>query len=212
MKKYDIHSKTVKKFRVTTKTDKKADFSPNLINGDFAVESENKLWTSDITYLWTNEGWMYLSVILDVFNREIIGWSVKDRLTADIVVNALNMALINREPSIRFLSKPIIFHSDRGSQYTSKALRKLFHPLRFTQSMSSTGNCYDNAITETFFSSLKKELVYLSRFETKEQAKQLVFEYIEIFYNRQRLHSALNYMSPVEYGMMMRREFNSKVA
>ncbi len=207
MKKYNIHSKTARKFKVTTKQGKAAEFSPNILNRVFQATRENEVWTSDITYVWTQEGWLYLAIVQDIFNREQIGWSIMEKMTADIVVNAIKMAVTNRNPG-----QQVIFHSDRGSQYTSNKVRSLLNQYKFKQSMSSNGNCYDNAITETFFSTIKKELIYLTKFETKEQAKKEIFEYIEIFYNRQRLHSSLNYLSPVEYRIKMRNEFNSTVA
>lgn len=208
MKKYGIRSKTARKFKLTTKQDKKAEFSPNLLNGCFTgISEDNQVWTSDITYIWTKQGWLYLAVVQDIFNREMIGWSVMESLSAEIVKNALKMAIKNRMPQ-----PGIIFHSDRGSQYTSSMVRHILHQYGFRQSMSSKGSCYDNAITETFFSTLKKELVYLTVFETKEQAKCEIFEFIEIFYNRKRLHSSLGYMSPVDYRMKFRNELNKKVA
>lgn len=196
MKKYGIFSKTKKKFKVTTKQNHKASFSANLLNGSFVADKKNQIWTSDITYIWTQEGWLYLAVVLDVYNREIIGWSVNQRCSKDLVLNAFTMAINNRRPD-----PGIIFHSDRGSQYTSARFRNTLAHYGFIQSMSGKGNCYDNAITESFFSTLKKELVYLTNFETKEQAATEIFEYIEIFYNRKRLHSALGYMSPAEFKM-----------
>jgi transposase InsO family protein len=207
MKKYNIHSKTRRKFKVTTKQSTGAMFSENLLNGIFQTKRENEVWTSDITYIWTKEGWLYLAVVQDIFNREEIGWAIMERPTAEIVQKAIAMAIINRKPE-----RDIIFHSDRGSQYTSNKVRCILDHYGFRQSMSGKGNCYDNAITETFFSTLKKELVYLTVFETKEQAKREIFEFIEIYYNRQRLHSSLGYLSPVEYGMKMREKFKSKVA
>lgn len=194
MKKYGIYSKTKKKFKITTKQNSSAKFSPNLLNGCFQAERKNQIWTSDITYIRTNEGWIYLAVVLDVYNREIVGWSLNQRLSADLVLNALTMAIKNRKPSVG-----IIFHSDRGSQYTAARFRNTLAHYGFKQSMSSKGNCYDNAITESFFSTLKKELVYLTKFETKKQAAGEIFEFIEIFYNRKRIHSALDYKSPVEF-------------
>lgn len=196
MKKYAIYSKTKKKFKITTKQNSKALFSTNMLNGRFEAEKKNQIWTSDITYIWTNEGWMYLAVVLDVYNREIIGWSLNQRCTADLILNAFSMAIRNRKPEAG-----TIFHSDRGSQYTSARFRNTLAYYGFIQSMSSKGNCYDNAITETFFSTLKKELVYLTNFETRQQAVAEVFEFIEIFYNRKRLHSALGYLSPLEFRM-----------
>lgn len=196
MRKYGIYSRTKKKFKITTKQNSKASFSDNLINGSFEVDKKNQIWTSDISYIWTQEGWLYLAVILDVYNREIIGWSMNQRCQADLVLKAFTMAVRNRKPEAG-----IIFHSDRGSQYTSARLRNTLAHYGFLQSMSGKGNCYDNAITESFFSTLKKELVYLTNFETKEQAITEVFQFIEIFYNRKRLHSALDYLSPVEFEM-----------
>lgn len=194
MKKYGIFSKTKKKFKVTTKQNYKASFSANLLNGSFETDRINQIWTSDITYIWTQEGWLYLAVVLDVYNREIIGWSVNQRCSKDLVLSAFTMAIRNRRPEAG-----VIFHSDRGSQYTSAGFRNTLAYYGFIQSMSGKGNCYDNAITESFFSTLKKELIYQTNFETKQQAATEIFEFIEIFYNRKRLHSALDYQSPLEF-------------
>jgi transposase InsO family protein len=142
-----------------------------------------------------------------MYNREEIGWSLMESPIADIVLNAINMAITNKRPG-----HGIIFHSDRGSQYMSGKVRNLLNHYGFNQSMSGNGNCYDNAITESFFSTLKKELVYSTTFRTREQARREIFEYIEIFYNRQRSHSALDYLSPVEYRIKMKEEFNSRAA
>jgi transposase InsO family protein len=207
MKKQGIYSLTSRKFKVTTKQGKGARFSENILDGKFQATRANEIWTSDITYIRTKEGWLYLAVVLDIYSRKIIGWSLQPRVTSDIVLKALMMAITNRKPD-----KEIIFHSDRGSQYTSEIVRSRLNLFGFRQSMSGKGNCYDNAITETFFSLLKRELVYLTEFETREQARREIFEYIEIFYNRQRIHSSLGYLSPVEFEMKNRSEFNSRVA
>jgi putative transposase len=207
MKKEDLYSRTREKFKVTTKQGKGARFSENLLDGKFQATRANEIWTSDITYIRTKEGWLYLAVVLDIYSRQIIGWAIQPRVTSDIVLNALMMAIKNRKPD-----KGIIFHSDRGSQYTSELVRSRLNLYGFRQSMSGKGNCYDNAITETFFSLLKKELVYLTVFETREQARREIFEYIEIFYNRHRIHSSLGYLSPVEFEMKNRDEFKSRVA
>ena len=207
MKKQGLYSLTSRKFKVTTKQGKGARFSENLLNGKFQATRANEIWTSDITYIRTKEGWLYLAVVLDIYSRKIIGWAIQPRVTSDIVLKALMMAVTNRKPD-----KDIIFHSDRGSQYTSAIVRSRLNLYGFRQSMSGKGNCYDNAITETFFSLLKRELVYLTEFETREQARREIFEYIEIFYNRQRIHSSLDYLSPVEFEMKNREEFNSRVA
>lgn len=203
MKKYGIFSRTKKKFKVTTKKKDKAVFSANLVNGRFEADKINQIWTSDITYIWTNEGWLYLAVVLDVCNREIIGWALLQKCSTDLVLKALMMAINNRKPGAG-----IIFHSDRGSQYTSARFRNALTCYGFIQSMSGKGNCYDNAITESFFSTFKKELIYLTNFETKEQASVEIFEFIEIFYNRKRLHSALGYQSPLEF--ILKENFENK--
>ena len=194
MKKYSIFSKTKKKFKVTTKQNNKASFSANLVNGRFEADRINQIWTSDITYICTNKGQLYLAVILDVYNREIVGWFLDLSASADLAINALTMAINNRKPEAG-----IIFHSNRGSQYTSSSFRNTLVHYGFIQSMSSKGNYCDNAITESFFSTLKKELIYLTNFRTREQATLEIFEFIEIFYNRKRLHSALGYESPIEF-------------
>ncbi len=196
MRKYGIHSITKRKFKVTTKQRGKGNYSENLLKGKFEASRANEIWTSDITYIRTTEGWLYLAVVMDIFTRKIVGWSLSERINAEIVRDALTMAIRNQKPP-----RGVIFHSDRGSQYKSKLVRDLLADCGFLQSMSSTGNCYDNAITESFFSTLKKELVYQRRFYTRDQARTEIFEYIEIYYNRQRQHSALEYLSPFEFEM-----------
>lgn len=198
MKKYNIRSVTKRKFRITTKHDGKGRYSENLIKGNFQTVRSNQLWSSDITYIRTSEGWLYLAVVLDVYRRKIVGWSLSSRINAEIVREAINMALRHERPPVG-----VIFHSDRGSQYTSNMVRKLLAENGFKQSMSSTANCYDNAITETFFATLKKELVYQKKFTTREEAKNEIFEYIEIYYNRKRQHSSLNYLSPLVFENMI---------
>jgi putative transposase len=196
MRKYGIYSRTRRKFKITTKHGSQGIYSENLLKGNFEASRQNEKWTSDITYLWTTEGWLYLAVVMDIFTRKIIGWSLSCRINAEIVRDALAMAIKHETPE-----GGVIFHSDRGSQYCSKMVRDLLSENGFLQSMSSTGNCYDNAITETFFSTLKKELVYLTKFNTRDQARNEIFRYIEIFYNRKRQHSALGYLSPYEFEM-----------
>lgn len=194
MRKYNIKARTRRKFKVTTKHGKSDNYSENLLNQNFKAKKINQIWTSDITYLWTQEGWLYLAVVLDVFTRKIVGWQLQQRATTDLVVKALLNAIRNQNPS-----KGLIFHSDRGSQYCSKALRKILNNYQLKQSMSRNGNCYDNAITETFFHTLKVELVYLEDFFTREEARSKIFQYIEVFYNRERLHSSLGYLTPEEF-------------
>ena len=207
MRANDIRAKTKKRFKVTTRQNSRAKASENLLKGNFSSEKENRIWTSDITYLWTKEGWLYLAVVMDVYSRKIVGWSLGSSLSKQLVIKALMMAILHRKPEAG-----IIFHSDRGSQYTSSSVRNLLKSYQMTQSMSSSGNCYDNAITESFFHTLKIELIFWNRYQSREEAKRSIFEYIEIFYNRERLHSALNYLSPVEFEMKRRKDLIEKVA
>lgn len=207
MKKNNIRAKMSRKFKVTTKQSSVALASENLINRNFSSTQKNQIWTSDITYLWTKEGWLYLAVVMDVYSRKIVGWSIDSSLSTEFVIRALMMAILNRNPY-----SGIIFHSDRGSQYTSSSFRRILKDYGIIQSMSSTGNCYDNAITESFFHTLKTELIYWEKYQTREQAKTSIFEYIEINYNRRRLHSTLGYLSPVEFEEKNRKELIEKVA
>jgi putative transposase len=207
MKVNNIKAKTKRRFRVTTVQNTKAQASENILKQNFTALSENKIWTGDITYLWTKEGWIYLSVVMDIYSRKIVGWSTDRSLSTGLVVRALMMALVHRNPE-----RGIIFHSDRGSQYTSISFRELLKSYGIVQSNSSTGNCYDNAVTESFFHTLKTELTYWEKYQTREEAKRSIFEYIEINYNRRRLHSFLGYLSPVEFEEKNRRDLIEKVA
>jgi putative transposase len=180
-------------FRVTTVSRSK-DAAPNRLQQNFFVAVPNRIWTTDITYIATLEGWLYLSVILDVHSRRVIGWSMKDRMTDDLVIAAFNAAQAYRRPQ-----PGLIVHSDRGIQFSGQRFRDVLEKHRCIQSMSGTGNCYDNAVTETFFHTLKVELVHRSRFQSRNEARKLIFDYIETFYNRQRLHSTLGYKSPVDF-------------
>jgi len=185
---------TRNKFKLTTKSDHKLPIAEDLVGRDFSAFGINELWLSDITYIWTWEGWMYLAAVMDVYNRQIVGWALQDRLTKGLVVSALRKALQERSPD-----PGLIFHSDHGSQYASDTVKKILEAWHIRQSMCGKGNCFDNAMMESFFSSLKKELVHQMTFHSKDQARRTIFDYIEIFYNRQRRHSALNQKSPLEY-------------
>lgn len=194
MRENGLKSKIKKKFKATTNSNHNLPVAENKLNQNFTATRPNQLWTSDITYIWTTEGWLYLAVVLDVFNRQIIGWKANHSLGREFVLEAIQKSLKVRKPK-----DSLIFHSDRGVQYASQEVRKLLEKNNITQSMSNKGNCYDNAITETFFHSLKTELVYQTSYKTRREAELSLFEYIEVFYNRQRLHSSINYMSPVDY-------------
>ena len=194
MQENDIRAKTKREFKVTTTSAKTKNAAPNLVQQDFSAARPNQLWTSDMTYIWTREGWLYLAIILDVFARRIVGYAMGARLSASLVTTALAQALTHRQPPAE-----LILHSDRGSQYASEEVRALVLTHGLIQSMSGKGNCYDNAITETFFHTLKTEMIFWERFETRDEARRKLFHYIEVWYNRQRLHSSLGYMAPVEY-------------
>ena len=203
----NIKAKTKRRFRVTTVQNSKVQASENILKQNFTSSSENKIWTGDITYLWTKEGWLYLAVVMDIYSRKIVGWSTDNSLSAELVIRALMMALVHRNPE-----RGIIYHSDRGCQYTSSSFRELLKNYGIVQSNSSTGNCYDNAVTESFFHTLKTELTYWEKYQTRQEAKRSIFEYIELNYNRRRLHSYLGYLSPVEFEERNRKELIEKVA
>lgn len=194
MRKYGIIAKTKRKFKVTTQSKHNKPVAANLVKQEFVAQKPNYLWTSDITYVWTREGWLYLAIILDVFSRFIVGWSLSSRLTTELVVGAFKRALQHRQ-----LTPDMVFHSDRGSQYADEKIRLALQQLGMRQSMSGKGNCYDNAITESAFGTIKTELIYFHRYETRQEAASSIFEYIEVFYNRQRRHSSLNYKSPFDF-------------
>jgi len=177
----------------TTKQCPGARVAPNLLNQEFSANQPNQKWVGDITYIDTAEGWLYLASIMDLYSRRIVGWSMDDRMDVSLVQNAWQMAVANRKPAHNFLH-----HTDRGSQYTSETYRALLAAKQCQVSMSRTGNCYDNAVIESFHATLKGECAF-KQFQTKADAKTTIFEFIEAWYNRQRLHSALGYLSPLDF-------------
>lgn len=189
-----IKSKMHKRFKVTTKANPAAIPAPNLLQQDFSAKGLNQRWVADFTYVSTKEGWLYVATVMDLFSRRIVGLAMSDRMKDDLVIKALQQALIHRQPD-----SGLVHHSDRGSQYTSKAFRDLLAAYGITASMSGTGNCYDNAAMESFYHTLKTEHIYFEQYETREQAKLSIFEWVEIFYNRQRRHSTLGYVSPMVF-------------
>jgi putative transposase len=199
MKSHGIKAKTKRRFKATKKSKHEFLVADNLLNQRFSTDVANKVWVSDITFIWTREGWLYLAAILDVFNRKIIGWSMDNRLSHEVLADALHKAIRQRRPKAG-----VMFHSDRGTQYTSYAFQELMEKYGFIQSMSSSGNCYDNALMESFFHTLKTELVYFEKYQTKQEARGSIFEYIEVFYNCVRRHSSLNYCSPAEFERKVR--------
>jgi transposase InsO family protein len=189
-----LRSKVVKRFKRTTQPCKSRDASPNLLQQDFQTDGPNRVWLSDITFIRTDEGWVYLTTIEDMWSRRLVGHAITDHLCATAVIEALKLALGRRS-----VKPGLIFHSDRGKQYSDGQVRKVFAEYGIRQSMSSTGNCYDNAMAESFFATMKKGHVFWRRFQTRDQARRIIFEYVEIFYNRIRRHSSLGYRSPVAF-------------
>jgi transposase InsO family protein len=169
----------------------------NLLNRDFHADQPNQKWVADITFIPTAEGWLYLAGVLDLFSRKVVGWEMSNRIDADLVERALRMALYQRQPG-----RGLIHHSDRGSQYASHQIRNLLAANQIQVSMSGKGNCYDNAVMESFFGTLKNEWVHHQRYQSRYQARLDIFKYIEGFYNTVRLHSTLGYMSPNEFEAM----------
>ena len=199
MREGGIRAKRVKKFKVTTNSRHSQPVAENILDRAFTVSEPNKVWVSDITYLWTAEGWLYLAIFLDLFSRMVVGWSMSERMTSELVVSAFEMGQKRRGGV-----SPLV-HSDRGSQYASSSFREELAQQGCPQSMSRRGNCWDNGVAESFFSALKLELVEGERFESRGEAKGKVFDYIEVFYNRSRIHSATGYLSPAEYEEKFKR-------
>ena len=195
MKETGIQAMAKKKYRATIDSKHSLLVAANSLNRNFSVDKPNQFWVADITYIYTQEGWLYLSTIMDLYSRKIVGWSMKNRITQDLVIETLNMAIKQRKPG-----RGLLLHSDRGSpSYCYQVLLKRYGMLC---SMSRKGNCWDNAVMESFYRTLKVELIYLKKYEMRIEAKRDIFEYIEIFYNRERLHSSIGYNSPEEYEKM----------
>lgn len=199
MREAGIAAKTKRKFRQTTDSNHTRPVAENVLDRDFNPEEPNESWCADITYIPTREGWLYLAVVEDLFSRRIVGWSMDATMTSRLVVGALEMALAARLPLKGSSPSGLVTHSDRGSQYASEHYQRRLRERRIECSMSGVGQCWDNAAVESFFASLKKELVHGEDYATREQAKASIFEYIEAFYNRVRRHSALGYVAPAEY-------------
>jgi transposase InsO family protein len=195
MRQGDLRSKMHKRFRVRTTDSRHAHpIAPNRLDRQFQRTRPNEAWAADITYIPTAEGWLYMAAVIDLYSRKIVGWATSDSLAADLVCEALRRALAERKPC-----EGLLHHSDRGVQYACDDYQKLLTQARLEASMSRQGNCYDNAVVESFFGTLKTEWVHHESYPTREAARQSLFEYIEVFYNRRRRHSALGYVSPHEY-------------
>lgn len=194
MREANIQVRHRKKYKVTTNSNHKQPVYDNLLVRRFDVDKPNEVYVSDITYVWTQEGWLYLAVVIDLYSRKVVGWSMSSRMNAKLVCDALRMAIWQRRPKAG-----VIHHSDRGSQYASKAFRRLLNVHQFKGSMSRKGDCWDNAVVESFFGSLKQERVQWRHYQSRYEAQQDILHYISIFYNSYRLHSYLGYKSPNQY-------------
>ncbi len=192
MRENGLRGRHKRRHKATTDSSHALPVADNMLARDFRPHRPDQVWTSAITFLWTEEGWLYLAIGLDLCNREVVGWSLKPRMTADLVSDALTMAWFRRQPA-----PGLIHHSDRGSQYASHAFQERLAEYGMVGSMSRKGNCWDNAPTESWFNRFKKERVFGERFLTRAAMKTTAFEYIEVFYNRRRLHASLGYTSPV---------------
>ena len=207
MRENNICVERSKKYKATTDSNHTFNIAPNLLDGDFAATALNQKWASDISYIWTNEGWLYLAVVIDLYSRRVVGWAVSNRMKRDLAIRALNMAINLRKPP-----KGCIHHSDRGSQYCSHDYQKILRQQGFKVSMSPSrdlqskpcqamgkGNCYDNAAVETFFKTIKAELIWRHNWPARRAAELAIFEYINGFYNARRKHSALGWKSPLAF-------------
>jgi putative transposase len=188
-----VHPK--RRFKTTTDSNHAFPITENILSRNFTVAEPDTAWVADITYIPTAQGWLYLAVIIDLFSRRVVGWSMTEHMRVELIQSALEAALGHRVPAVSGL----LFHSDRGSQYASHAYQAALQDAKITCSMSRKGNCWDNAVAESFFGTLKTELTHSRIFTTRENAKSTIVEWIEVFYNRQRLHSTLNYLSPVQF-------------
>ena len=194
MKENGIRSKTKKKFKVTTDSKHNLKIAPNHLMQDFTAYHPNQIWASDITYIPTKEGWLYLCTVLDAFSRKIVGWTLENNMRADMVKRAFEKAFDSR-----VVGQHLIVHSDRGVQYASNLVRDLFASKKAIQSMSRKGNCWDNAISESFFGRFKVEHMFWEKYKTHAEARSKIFEWIEVEYNRKRAHSSLGYVSPTKF-------------
>ncbi len=194
MRQAGLRSKRRRRYRVTTQSNHSRPVADNVLGRQFTAQAPNQKWACDITYVYTASGWLYLAVVLDLYSRRVVGWSMSSRIHRHLVLDALRMAL-----SQRARPRVLLCHSDRGSQYASSDYQRLLQAHGIECSMSRRGNCWDNAVVESFFATLKTELVHHANYRSREEAVAEIFEYIEIFYNRQRRHSTLNYQSPADF-------------
>lgn len=194
MNKQQWRSRTVKKYKATTNSKHNLPVQENVLNREFTASKPNEKWVTDMTYVGTEEGWLYLASVMDLYSRKIVGWHMSDRMTKELVLQALRQAHGRQQPG-----GEVLHHSDRGSQYASHDYQKQLKVYSMIGSMSRKGNCYDNACIESFHSIIKKELIYLNKYATREDAEKSIFEYIEVFYNNERIHSSIGYLTPSDF-------------
>jgi putative transposase len=190
-----VSARPKRKFRLTTDSNHNSPLAENVLERDFTTTEPDRTWVADMTYIWTTEGWLYLAVIIDLFSRRVVGWSMAEQMRTELVLTALDAALGQRVPS----QMGLVFHSDRGSQYASGDYRAALLKADITCSMSRRANCWDNAVAESFFGTLKTELIHPRIFSSVAVARTVIAEWIEVFYNRQRIHSTIGYLSPVQF-------------
>jgi transposase InsO family protein len=193
MRQQRLAARRRRRFKRTTDSSHAMPIAPNLLERDFRADRPNEVWVTDITYVWTREGWLYLAAIVDLYSRAVVGWAMSEHIDTALVLSALAMAVMNRRPP-----PGLVGHSDRGSQYASAAYQRALDDNGIICSMSGKGDCWDNAVAESFWSTIKAELIELCEFETRASATQAIFEYIEVFYNRQRRHSTIGYRTPAQ--------------
>lgn len=202
-----LEGRRKRRFKATTDSKHSLPIAENILDRQFKVEAPNVAWVTDITYVWTAEGWLYLAAILDLFSRRVVGFAMSERIDRELVLEALRAAVGRRVPNTG-----LMHHSDRGSQYASGDYQDALDELAVVCSMSRKGNCWDNAVAESFFATLKTECVYPRRFATRAEARETIFEFIEVFYNRRRRHSTIGYVSPVDFEMMFNQETSTETA
>jgi putative transposase len=200
MRENGLRSRTVRKYKATTNSKHNHPVHENVLNQTFRAERPNQVWMSDITYVWTTEGWLYVASIMDLFTRKIVGWKASSRMTKELVIETLEQAYEREKPEAG-----VLHHSDRGSQYAAKEYQKKLKEYKMVGSMSRKGNCWDNACIESFHSVIKRELIHLELYKTREQAKRDIWEYIELWYNRKRIHSSIGYYTPAQFQSMYYR-------
>lgn len=194
MRENGLKSRTVRKYKATTNSKHNHPVHDNVLNQTFTAQRPNQVWMSDITYIWTTEGWLYVASVMDLYTRKIVGWKADSRMTKELVIEALEQAYQRENPV-----DGVLHHSDRGSQYASKEYQEKLKEYKMIGSMSRKGCCYDNACIESFHSVIKRELIHLETYATRERAKRDIWEYIELWYNRLRIHSSIGYKTPVQF-------------